>query len=231
MSNDGQAYTSAAGGIDGATRAAIPSPHAVTVTLIRHGEVEAFGDRVVRGQLDVPVSARGRAQHTAVARWFAATQPRPAAIVSSDLSRCAVLAGELGVATGTAVRLDPQLREQSMGDWEGKTWADLQQIDSAAVSAYWGDYVGQRPTGGESIGDLHARIGRWWERFVRGLAPGSSVAVVTHIGVIRVLTCRLLGIPVTSALRTAPAAASVTTFLIAEAGAVLNAFGERPWLV
>ena len=59
---------------------------------------------------------------------------------------------------------------------------------------------------------------------------GQRLWVVTHVGVVRTLLCHLLGVPVSDALRFAPAVASHTGVLHSEAGAVLTSFGERPWL-
>lgn len=222
----GQAVT---GDFDGSTRAIMPSGDVLSLHLLRHGEVAGFRERRVRGHDDTPLSERGLSQHAELSTWFARSEPKPDLIVASDLSRCADLARRVGETTGVDVVVSDQLREQDMGAWEGKTWAELSRVDGAAVTAYWDDYVDARPPDGESLRDLSERVVRYWGEQVDDWT-GKRVVVVTHIGVLRVLMCSFLGVELGEALRFAPAAASHTSLLLAEAGAVVNVLGERPWL-
>lgn len=220
---------SVAGRFDDATRAIMPAEGSLALHLLRHGEVQRFTARVVRGHLDEPVSAAGEEQHQRLAAWWARHHGRPALLLSSDLTRCAGLARRLADATGAPLRLDARLREQSMGAWEGRTWEELTRADPAGVTAWWDAYATARAPGGESLADLAARVEGLW-REVLASRPAGRVVLVTHIGVIRVLLCRLLGLPLDQALRFSPAAASHTALELGAAGAVLLACGERPWL-
>lgn len=206
---------------DKPTMRIIPSASVVRVHLFRHGEVA--GSRVCRGQHDAALSPRGVAQSDAAAAWFRRTQPAPDVVVSSDLSRCAELARRLG----TDVRYAPELREQDMGAWDGRGWEELTREDPAGTTAYWADYVNARPPGGETYGECFARAVAWWE--AQDFAD-RRVVVVTHIGVIRALVCRWLGRGPDEALRWAPGYASHSRVLLAEAGAVVEAFGETAYL-
>ncbi|MCA8980959.1 MAG: histidine phosphatase family protein [Planctomycetes bacterium] len=219
----------AGGDFEPATRSAMPQDEVTTIHILRHGDVSDLGERRARGQLDVPLTARGLAQHERLAAWFVACEPRPDVVVSSDLSRCRELADRVGSALGIEVRTDPALREQSLGDWEGRSWDEITRELGAAVNDYWDDYFASRPPNGESLSDLHARVGAWWAS-ARDELAGQRVVIVGHVGVIRALACWFLSIPATEALRFAPAVASHTRFLLAEPGAVLEVFGERPWL-
>lgn len=213
---------------DGATRGIMPDEHVTRLHLLRHAEVEQMNQRVVRGQLDVELSERGRIQSDVLARWFCAEVPKPDVIWSSDLVRCRQLAEQIATATNSELIIDERLREQDMGDWQGKPWSEITAADGAAVTAYWDDYVDARPTGGETYRELHERIGAWWAE-QQERAHNTCVAVVTHVGVLRSFQCSLLGIDLSDALRFAPAVASHSAFLLSEAGAVQTSFGERPW--
>ena len=213
---------------DPTTREELPATCVVRLHLLRHGEVRSFGERVVRGQLDVALSAEGERQHTRLAEWLPANAPRPARLVTSDLVRCAELADRLERATGVAASVDARLREQDMGAWQGRTWAEVNREDAARVHAYWDEYVDVAPPGGESLRALSARVVAWWEE-TRAEVRDGHVWVAAHIGPIRALLCHLLGVPLDQALRFAPAVGSHTSVLVSEAGAVLNALGERPW--
>lgn len=203
---------------DAATLGIIPSSRAAHVHLFRHGEVETGPLRVCRGQADVPLSERGRRQGEAAAARFLQSFGAPTRVISSDLSRCRELAERFGVE----VELLPSLREQDMGQWEGRTWEELTRADGAAVTAYWDNYVHGRPTGGETWGEAAARVVRAWS----DLGPLTGrVVVVTHVGPIRALLCAWLGIPVSEALRFAPGYASETRVIEADAGVVIEVVG------
>ncbi len=207
----------------------MPDERVTRVTLLRHGEVEAFDQRIVRGQSDVPLSTRGIKQSGTVAEWLTRAVPDFDALYSSDLSRCQHLANRLHLSTDLDVELDPRLREQSMGEWQGRTWNEITAQDGPRVTAYWDNYVETTPPGGESLLDLQKRVTEWWDE-THARHAGKRIAVATHIGVIRTLLCSLLHIPLEDALRFAPAVGSITSLLISEAGTVVESFGERPWL-
>ena len=224
--NGGQA---AGGNFEEATRSAMPEDRVTTVHLLRHGDVSDLGERRARGQLDVPLTPRGALQHERLAAWFSACEPRPDVLLSSDLARCRELAERLGGRLNLDVRLDAALREQSMGDWEGRAWDEITRELGPAINDYWNDYFASRPPNGESLADLHERVGEWWAAAQDELA-GRRVVIVCHVGVIRSLACHFLRVPGTESLRFAPAVASHTRVLLAAPGAVLETFGERPWL-
>jgi broad specificity phosphatase PhoE len=206
---------------DKPTMRIIPSARVVRAHLFRHGEVA--GSRVCRGQYDAALSPRGDAQSEAAAAWFARTFPAPDVVVSSDLGRCLALARRLSPAPVLA----PALREQDMGRWDGRGWEALTVEDPVGTTAYWNDYVHARPPGGETYGECFARAAAWWDAQDFG---DQRIVLVTHIGVIRALVCHWLGMPPTEALRWAPAYASHSRVLLAEAGAVVESFGETAFL-
>lgn len=222
----GQAFT---GSFDAATRTILPANWATHFHVLRHGEVAELSNRVVRGQMNAALSPRGVEQGERLARWLERHEPKPSAVWTSDLARCRALAERIATLHGVPLRVDARLREQSMGAWEGRTWADITASDPAAVTAYWDDYHATRPERGESFADLERRAGAWCDD---ALAEhrGDRVHVVTHVGVIRALLCRALGVHGSQALRFAPATASHSRITWSEAGAVVSGVGERPWL-
>jgi broad specificity phosphatase PhoE len=226
MSRDpGQAFT---GEFDAATTRILPSAGVTKLILLRHGAVEGLTRRIVRGQLDEPLSPSGAHESGVLAEWIERTLEPADAVFASDLERSRVLGLDVAARAGRVLVVDARLREQHMGAWEGRSWADITAAEPNAVTAYWNDYYRARPTGGESFADLEQRVLAWWSDALRAHA-GRTIVVATHIGVIRALACRLLGIPGDQALRFAPATGSFTAFSIGEAGAVLTQCGERPW--
>lgn len=221
----GQAF---GGALGPATRRILPAGGATHLHLLRHGEVERLAERVLWGQEDVLPSATGARQGVELARWFAAQEPTPTRVVSSDLRRCRDLAEFVARDAGLELELEPRLREQHLGAWQGRTWEAISASEPDAVRSYWADYVHARPPGGESFGDLGERVRAWWAT-LDATTRGGRLVLVTHVGVIRVLLAHFLGLPLDQALRLAPAVGSHTALALSEAGAVLEAFGERPW--
>lgn len=217
----------AAGGFGDSTREVMPDERVAQLHLLRHGAVRDLGARIARGRLDTGVSEAGARQHEALARALRPERGRIQRLFSSDLPRCRLLAETVGEALGLAPEVDGRLAEQSLGEWEGRAWDDLSRERPAEISAYWADYAGTRPPGGESLGDVDQRVQAFWREHREDLLDQRSV-IVTHVGVLRCFVARLLDLPLTSALRLAPATGSHTELLWSSAGAVLQSFGERP---
>ena len=155
------------------------------LTLIRHAESTWNATGRWQGQSDVPLSPRGRLQARAVAsRMFGATFDHG---YVSDLSRAA----ETAAAIGFPVRSDPRFREIDVGAWAGLTRKEVRETFGEEVSALRrGDPV--RIGGGESMAEFEARVDAavddLWQRH-----GGERVLLVTHGGVVRALTTRILG--------------------------------------
>jgi alpha-ribazole phosphatase len=111
--------------------------------------------------------------------------PDVARIVTSPLSRCALLARVIADARGVAVETDPRLTEMDFGAWENVPWAD---IPRAELDAWAADLLHARPHGGESVADLRARV----LPALRDHAHPQTL-VVTHHGVIKCARWLVMG--------------------------------------
>ena len=226
---------------DEVSRAAMPDDFVTRLYLVRHGEVEGMRAREVRGQRDVGLSKRGEEQHAVLADWLAEelappgdprAAKRPLTLLTSDLSRCRLLAEELaeGLArrgAQAAVEVEPALREQHMGAWQGQSWESITAREGSAINDYWDDYWNAAPPDGESMAAMAARVCGWWEAGSAALA-GRDVIVVTHAGPIRALLASFLGVPGEQALRFAPPPATASVVAYSAAGFVLEALGLGP---
>jgi probable phosphoglycerate mutase len=211
---------------DQPTLAIMPSARVLRVHLLRHGETEQGSRRVCRGQEDVGLSLKGVEQSKRLAAFVRENEPTLSHVFSSDLSRCRVLAEQLK----KPVVYTRELREQSMGSWEGKTWEELSVAQPAAVTEWWDNYVTACPEGGESYQEVFVRVLNWWSGAWQTLPDGANVAVVTHVGVIRALLSGWLGLGVGQSLRFAPGYATLATVLLADTGCVVERFGlSPPW--
>ncbi|QCQ91655.1 histidine phosphatase family protein [Rhodococcus sp. SGAir0479] len=162
--------------------------------LLRHGQTEYNATNRMQGQLDTDLSDLGRAQAKTAAQALA--DQRPFAIVSSDLRRAHDTALALGDHVGLPVETDSRLRETHLGDWQGLTHTDVDEV-SPGARVRWRTDAAWAPPGGESRVDVAARslplVQELLERYDQwGPQP---VVLVAHGGLIAALTARLLDLP------------------------------------
>ncbi len=95
--------------------------------LVRHGESIWNSERRIQGSLDPDLSPRGRRQTDLLVSHLRADIRQPvAAVYTSPLRRAAQTAGQIAEALRLPVIPDPDLRELFLGNWEGKTVAEIQ---------------------------------------------------------------------------------------------------------
>ena len=160
--------------------------------LVRHGEADTpSADGIVRSHAPLPLTARGREQAQALRDAF---RDVDAPVVhASDIARTAETARALE-GPGREVRLDPGLRELSLGDLDG---AHMDEILAAAPGFLLDPDVAL--PGGESIRDVAERAGPALDAILAA-SDTRDVVVVAHGGVNRALLGHLLGIPLDRAL-------------------------------
>jgi broad specificity phosphatase PhoE len=114
----------------------------------------------------------------------------PEQVWSSDLLRCTQTAEAIGLPFNRT----EALREIHFGAWEGRLWMDLHREAPELTAKFVRGDPSFRPPGGEMLGELVERMGR----FVREsgvLAADGEVAVIGHGGAMRALIVSLLGLP------------------------------------
>lgn len=168
------------------------------VWLVRHGETAWNLAGRMQGHTDVLLTERGRAQAEALAARL--REAPPARIVSSDLSRALETARIVGAACGVEPVADAGLREQDLGAWEGRTFAEVEALEPEVAARFRRRDPDARPAGGETRGELSARV---WARFEAHAAPGSPgpLLVVSHGGALQTVLYRVLGLPLTAMRR------------------------------
>jgi alpha-ribazole phosphatase len=165
------------------------------IYLIRHGEVEGAATPRYNGQVDVPLSPRGRDQYQAMAQRLAGE--KITACYSSDLIRCAWGAGLIAPCFGIEPQLTSALRELNIGDWEGMTWQELMTRYPSEWQARLDDIVNFRVPNGENLLDVEARAIPKIRQIVAA-HPGEELLVVGHGGVNRVILLNALGAPLSA---------------------------------
>lgn len=158
--------------------------------LARHGATANNAQRRYTGQADTPMSAFGERQAAALAERLA-NEPLDC-VVSSDLRRASAMAQRIADQHRLPLRLDADLREISMGAWEGHTFDEIHEREPEQLLLWHEDPVTYAPPGGETIAQVRDRLihalARW-----HSAHPDGAVLWVTHGGVIGILLCHLLG--------------------------------------
>jgi alpha-ribazole phosphatase len=172
------------------------------IDIIRHGEPE--GGSKYRGQIDDPLSERGWAQMRAAVAGRSGWQQ----IITSDLSRCAAFAGELGERLAIPVEQTAQFREVGFGDWEGMTASEIMARDEAALFAFWQDPLHHTPPHGEPLAAFSQRITSAWEAMLRNHG-GKHILLVGHAGMMRILLLQALDMPLAGFYRFDPRNAAI----------------------
>ncbi len=148
--------------------------------LVRHGPTHA---KSMVGWSDIPADLSDTA---AIARLRDHLPDAP--VVSSDLIRASATADALS----PALRLphDPNLREINFGDWELRSFAEVEAEDPHTIRSYWEDPGHIAPPGGESWNAVRNRV----DNAIDGYLSCDDIIVVAHFGVILTQVQRALGI-------------------------------------
>jgi len=159
---------------------------ATRILAIRHGETAWNVDTRIQGHLDIPLNATGLQQ----ARWLAqALAERDAlhAIYASDLSRAHVTAQTIAEAAGLAVSTHPGLRERSFGDFQGRTFAEI-EAELPEHAQQWRKRSPEwaPPGNGESLIALRERVLATVDELA-SRHVGEQIVLVAHGGVMDVL--------------------------------------------
>jgi glucosyl-3-phosphoglycerate phosphatase len=150
--------------------------------LVRHGESTWNADERLQGQLDPPLSARGREQSVALAPTLVRLGDDP--VVCSDLGRARETAELLGLRPR---RFDERWREIDVGEWGGRPAAEIDAQGSELTNWRGGP---RRAPDGESWDAFSARVGAAVDELVDA---GGSWIVVCHGGCIRAAAAHLTG--------------------------------------
>lgn len=162
-------------------------PGACELLLVRHGESEAARPDqpfpLVDGQGDPALHAVGQAQAEQVGERLARSGEEISAIYVTTLRRTHQTAAPLAARLGIEVRVEPDLREVHLGEWEGGEFrrhvAEGNPIALRMRREQRWDVI----PGAEPADAFAARVRRGVER-IAAAHPDSTVVVVTHGGVI-----------------------------------------------
>jgi alpha-ribazole phosphatase/probable phosphoglycerate mutase len=164
--------------------------HATRLYLARHGQVEGYQEKRYNGQINVSLTETGKEQSALICASLSAIALD--AVYSSDLDRSRYCANLIAEDQGLAVVAEEALREINFGDWEGRTWAELQEVYPQDWQRRLQDLTNYQVPGGESLQDAADRIRPVIGRILARHA-GGKIVLVAHGGLNRIVLLDAIG--------------------------------------
>lgn len=197
-----------------------------TLILVRHGVTELSLSRRFAGRSDLALTTLGVEQ----ARRTAERVERLGggqAVISSPLLRTRQTAQQIADQLGLPVSVEDGLIETDYGDWDGRSFDEVQQRWPAELQRWLVDPAA-RPTSGESFETVGRRVEQARDRIL-GRYRGDTVVLVSHVSPIKLLVRSALGAPVSAVHRMFLDAASITVIDYLDgdpAGASLRCYND-----
>jgi broad specificity phosphatase PhoE len=158
--------------------------------LIRHGD-HHWLPRGIAGRIPgVHLNANGKKQVEELAERLA--KAKFDAIYSSPLERAVESAEPLAKKTGLEIKMAPEIIELNFGDWNGKTF------DQLNADPRWADWNRHRSVvrmpGGETMIEVQSRVVAFISK-LHDQQPNATFALFSHGDSIRAALCHWLGMP------------------------------------
>ena len=159
------------------------------LTLVRHGQTSANIESVWHGSSDTPLTEFGTRQADRVARFLRDHSSDATVVYASPLIRARDTAKPIAERLGLDVRIEEDLSEYDIGEWEGKSFEELHE-----VHRLWHfiqsdpDFA---PHGGESPRQVIRRLTGCLRR-IADRHVGERVIAVTHGGALAMALGALL---------------------------------------
>jgi alpha-ribazole phosphatase len=167
------------------------------IYLARHGEIDFGGKKRLVGQVNLPLSEKGRQQARLLKQ--ALTPPPFDRIYCSDLIRSLETTRIIASPEEETFQVLPHLREINLGVWDGLEVAEIRGHFPDEWEKREQDVIHYTPPRGESFVDLSRRVLPVFAQIVeRG---DSRVLIVGHAGVNRVIVTQVVGMPLTHLFR------------------------------
>ena len=195
----------------------------IRLLLIRHGTTAWNQEGRYQGQSDLPLDETGAQQALALGHRLARQEID--AIYASDLVRASQTASAIAEPHSLAVRPEPRLREIDFGAWDGLTHREIAQHYPQELTAWGDDPLNTAPHGGESLGQVTARVRAALDHICL-LHPDQTVAIVAHGGSLQVLLCLALGLTPNARWQFRVSPASLSELHLDGRGAVLTRLSD-----
>lgn len=160
--------------------------------LIRHGEVEPSYHKVFGGRIDMNLSPLGHEQVKSLAQFLRAAPPD--VLYASPMRRVQQTLAPLSAETGLQPILMEGLREVDFGSWTGLSWDEVQKRHGVSAFTWLVQLDDGTIEKAETVKEFRKRVETALDQILAE-APGKTVAVICHGGVIRMLLSVLFDLP------------------------------------
>jgi alpha-ribazole phosphatase len=160
--------------------------------LVRHGETTGNSSERFWGSTDVALSETGIRQAERL-RDRLALEPIDV-VYASSLNRALRTAEIITTGRGPEVIPCPELREIDFGLIEGLNFTEITRDYPELAAAWFTSELALSFPGGESITDLNDRVTGFISR-LEAHGQEENVLIVAHSGVLRLLLCNLMDLP------------------------------------
>lgn len=178
-----------------------------TLYLIRHGETEGGEVKRYKGSIDAPLSGNGVRQIKRLSDYiYQDTKEQKSintglkAVYCSSLSRALKSAEIVAKPHGLKPIILSDLRERGFGIWEGMTFTEIKEKHPEEFEAWANNPLKYSPIEGESTIEVRDRTIKALDNILNA-HKNTSIAVVAHGGVNRVILCHILGISLENIFR------------------------------
>ena len=176
--------------------------------LARHGQSLSNAVRRFQGVQDIALSDLGRQQAAALSAGL--RRRRVAHVYASPLARARETASIVAAEHALPLTLVDDLRELSLGDWEGRTVEEVRALPGDPYGCWVRDPVGGCPPNGEPLDRVQARVLDAVAAIAAAHPNGDDVLVVCHGGVISAYLAHCLGLSLSSIWRLSVANCSLS---------------------
>jgi broad specificity phosphatase PhoE len=196
------------------------------IYLVRHAESAWNKERRVQGTcLQVPLSPTGRVQAQLLGLRLKKLPLQ--AIYSSDAER-ALETARCAVGDGHRIIVSDEIRELSLGEWEGRLISDIEMQTPERLEAWYRNPSTVQLEGGEELAAFRRRVVSFIDKIIEAPEAG-DVAVVTHGGVICMYLTHLLRMELDDLWSFSLPNASITTVVL-DFKPRLRSFGDTSHL-
>mgnify|MGYP005906701635 CR=1 FL=1 len=183
----------------------------ITLYLVRHGETVWNKTGKYQGRTDVALSEKGKAQAAKTAEWFQGVQLD--GVISSPLVRAVNTARGIAEYQHLPIEKDERLREISFGDWEGKTYDEIEAIWPGMIEAMYHDAGTLQLPHGESFAECQKRCMEAVHSLIQR-GDGKAYALICHGAALRTIICGMIDIPLARSWNMSLSNASVSAIQI-----------------
>jgi len=168
------------------------------VYLMRHGEVTNGREKRYNGHIDIDITQKGIDQMHRLAGLLSGKNI--SVVYCSDLIRSLKGADIIAQGLGLTYAALRELRERSVGAWEGLTAEEIKQRYPGEYETWRADLLNYRPPSGECLLDVKGRVLPVYKDKVASHA-GQEIAMLLHGGVNRIILADALNLDLLNLFR------------------------------